>query len=56
MKILTAVTSFIFTIALAGCTVEVGSEKWCEALKEKPKGEWTLNEGKDFTKHCLLPK
>ena len=24
--------------------------------KEKDKGKWTLDEGKAFLKHCVLPK
>lgn len=39
---------------LVGCGAEVGSEKWCKQLKEKPKGEWTVNEGKDYAKHCVF--
>lgn len=39
---------------LAGCAPEVGSKKWCEKLAEKPKGDWTANEAKDYAKHCLL--
>jgi len=41
-------------ITLTGCAPKVGSEAWCEQLKEKPKGDWTLNEGKDYSKHCLF--
>ena len=40
--------------ALTACAPEVGSKKWCEALSEKPKGDWTMTEGKDYTKHCLF--
>jgi hypothetical protein len=43
-----------FTLGLTACSPEVGSEKWCENMKEKPKGEWTANEAGDFTKHCLF--
>jgi hypothetical protein len=32
----------------------LGSDKWCKNLKEKPKGEWTANEAKDYAKHCIL--
>ncbi|MEW5681461.1 MAG: DUF3012 domain-containing protein [Pseudomonadota bacterium] len=39
---------------LTGCAPEVGSKKWCEQLAEKPKGDWTANEAKDYAKHCLL--
>ena len=41
-------------MALAACAPEVGSEQWCEAMKAKPKGEWTANEAADIAKHCLL--
>ena len=39
---------------LTACAPEVGSKDWCENLKEKPKGDWTANEAKDFTKHCIF--
>lgn len=40
---------------LAACSPEVGSEAWCEDMKEKDKGEWTISETGDFAKHCVLP-
>jgi hypothetical protein len=39
--------------AISACS-SVGSESWCENLKEKPKGDWSANEAKDYTKHCLF--
>ncbi|MDH3760617.1 MAG: DUF3012 domain-containing protein [Gammaproteobacteria bacterium] len=39
---------------LLACTAEVGSDKWCENMKQKPKGEWSANEAKDYAKHCLF--
>lgn len=42
-------------LLLAGCAPEVGSAEWCTDMKEKPKGDWSANELKDFTKHCLIP-
>lgn len=51
LKLLVLVTAMGL---LGGCAPEVGSEKWCEQLKEKPKGEWTANELADYTKHCLF--
>ena len=45
--------SFVSTL-LAACSAEVGSKEWCEDLKERPKGEWTVNEAADYTKHCLF--
>ncbi|MGD8110743.1 DUF3012 domain-containing protein [Vibrio sp. TRT 21S02] len=38
---------------LMACT-EVGSEEWCKDMQEKPKGDWTANEAKDFAKHCIF--
>jgi len=42
------------TVSLTGCAPEVGSEKWCAALKDKPKADWSANEAADFTKNCIL--
>ncbi|WP_416896946.1 MAG: DUF3012 domain-containing protein [Minwuia sp.] len=39
---------------LAACEPEVGSKDWCAEMQEKPKGDWTINETSDFTKHCLI--
>lgn len=39
---------------LLACTAEVGSDKWCKNMKQKPKGEWSANEAKDYAKHCLF--
>ncbi len=41
-------------LTLAACSPEVGSEAWCDDMKEKPKGDWTVNEAADFAKHCVL--
>ncbi|MEC8427536.1 MAG: DUF3012 domain-containing protein [Pseudomonadota bacterium] len=49
---LIAVLSFVGV--LAGCAPEVGSEAWCNSMKEKPKGEWTANEAGDFAKSCVF--
>ena len=43
-----------FVVWLVACSPEVGSEKWCDNMKAKPKGDWTANEAADFAKHCLL--
>ena len=39
---------------MSACQPEVGSEKWCQSLKAKDKGDWTINEAKDYTKHCIF--
>lgn len=44
----------VAVLALTGCAPEVGSKKWCEQLEKKPKGDWTANEAKDYTKHCIF--
>ena len=40
--------------SIAACSPEVGSDEWCSDLKEKPKGEWTANELKEFTANCIF--
>ncbi|RKZ78351.1 MAG: DUF3012 domain-containing protein [Gammaproteobacteria bacterium] len=44
----------LFAATLIACTPEIGSDKWCTNMKEKPKGDWTTNEAIDYTKHCPL--
>nr|WP_305455092.1 DUF3012 domain-containing protein [Photobacterium leiognathi] len=39
---------------LTACSPEVGSEDWCNQLKEKPKGDWTANEATEFAKAALF--
>ena len=50
-------TAFVLAAVLglsAACSPEVGSEAWCQDMKDKPKGDWTANEAADFAKHCVL--
>ena len=55
VRYLTRVVTLVgLAAALAACAPEIGSEKWCERMKDKPKGDWTANEAADFAKHCLL--
>ena len=49
---MTVIVSMLF--ALSACAPGVGSEEWCNAMKEKPKADWTANEAGDYTKYCLL--
>ena len=45
----------IFACAIfAGCSPEVGSEKWCAQMDETPKGDWTANMATDYAKHCIF--
>ncbi|MCI5221375.1 MAG: DUF3012 domain-containing protein [Candidatus Electrothrix sp. AR4] len=41
-------------LTLSGCLAEVGSERWCNNMKEKPKSDWTASEAVDFAKHCII--
>ena len=51
---LLTIALFGLLAGLSGCAPEVGSERWCEAMQEKPKGDWTANEALDFAEHCLI--
>jgi len=39
---------------VAGCSPEVGSERWCRTMEDKPKGDWTLSETRDYARYCML--
>ncbi len=44
----------LFAFGLSACSPEIGSKEWCTAMKEKPKGDWTVNEATDFAKNCVI--
>lgn len=46
----------IFIVSITGCAPEVGSDQWCLDMKEKPKGDWSVNEASEFTKSCILKR
>lgn len=52
------VLKFLFTAAVISlflaCSAEVGSDRWCNSMKKKEKGDWTANEAVDFAKHCIV--
>jgi len=50
--VLTALAAAAFIAS--GCSPEVGSKEWCKAMKEKPKGDWTVSETQDYAKHCIF--
>ena len=54
LKVIQISSIIIALNLLTACSPEVGSEKWCAQMKEKPKGDWTANEAADYTKHCLF--
>ena len=47
------IAALIITLT-AACSSEVGSEAWCEDLKEKDKGEWTLDETAEYAKSYIF--
>ena len=56
-KIRTAAAILVMAFAaasLSACAPEVGSEKWCAKMKEKPKSDWTASEAGDYAKHCVF--
>lgn len=40
--------------AVIACAPEVGSKRWCAAMRDKERGDWTANEALDFARHCVL--
>jgi len=47
-------TLMLGVLSLAACAPEVGSERWCASMDEKPGGDWTANEAGDYARHCLI--
>jgi hypothetical protein len=47
-------TAAILSLGLTACSPEVGSDKWCQQMEDKPKGDWTANQAADYTKHCIF--
>lgn len=41
-------------LLLISCAPEVGSERWCEAIRDKGPGNITANEAADYARHCVL--
>jgi len=41
-------------VLLTACAPEPGSASWCEAKKEQPKSQWTMDDAATFASHCLI--
>lgn len=54
MKKNLSILSLLGAVLLMGCAPEVGSDAWCEDMKNKDKGDWTANQAADFAKHCVF--
>ena len=44
----------IAVIAFSSGCAEVGSERWCKNMAEKPKGDWSTNEATNYAKNCVF--
>ena len=44
----------VIIFLLAGCSPEIGSDEWCASMKDKPTGDWTQNETKEYAKNCIF--
>ena len=44
----------VASLAPAACAPKVGSERWCKAMDDKPKVDWSANDAAAYTKHCVL--
>jgi hypothetical protein len=57
LKNVTAIAmAIIVALSITACASEVGSTRWCEQMKAKPKGDWTAKEAGNFAKHCIFKK
>lgn len=54
LRILTSLLLVAGALMLGGCAPKVGSPDWCKSIEEKPKGDLTLNEARDYAKHCVF--
>ncbi|MDP5208741.1 DUF3012 domain-containing protein [Microbulbifer sp. 2205BS26-8] len=50
--VLLSVVAAVFV--LSACEPKRGSDAWCEKMNKVPKGQWTLDDGRDYTKYCVF--
>ena len=41
----------LFSVA---CSPEVGSDEWCEKMKETPRSDWSATDATEFAKNCVF--
>jgi hypothetical protein len=41
-------------VLLSACSVEPGSEKWCQQKEDQPKSEWTSSDAITYARNCIL--
>jgi hypothetical protein len=45
----------LFTcVLMTACASKVGSDAWCAKLKDTSKADWSLNDTKNYAKHCVF--
>jgi hypothetical protein len=49
-----AAGALLALLTVTACAPEVGSARWCEQMRAKPRGDWTANEVLDFARHCII--
>jgi hypothetical protein len=54
LKMVTLLLVVTLAHLLSACAPKVGSPAWCKSVEEKPKGDLTMNEAKDYAKHCVF--
>lgn len=58
MRTIIRMVKLLLVVALlplvSACAPKVGSLEWCKSIEEKPKGELTINEARDYAKHCVF--
>jgi hypothetical protein len=48
------VFALVFSLGIVACSLQVGSDAWCEKMKEKDKAKWSAEDAGNFAKHCIL--
>lgn len=49
-----ALALLISMLVAAACSPRVGSDGWCQKMKETAKPDWSAREAADFAKHCVF--
>jgi hypothetical protein len=41
-------------LVLNACAPKVGSPEWCKQIEEKDTADMSINDAKDYAKHCIF--
>lgn len=53
-RITAAAFALVFSLGITACSLQVGSDAWCDKMKEKDKAKWSAEDAGNFAKHCIL--